>query len=377
MNNDETLNKDVPRVLSEEEQLILRKTPSLDLLKKSPYLLLRLLGCMKPVPSLDNYPREKKLIENIIETVKQEEELNADIISESVNSFSKLDDETSSSQNLVSSSNEEMISKFHNENLTKPAQSLNSSNSNKGKTKEDHPINTASEVNSKISNNAENTNINEACSSSSTSTSKPIFNKPINLLEELNFLTELNNKTKSSSIMNDISIQNPNNLINSIILKNFEATGKNCYKKVPHYVTTIEPNPSTDNQKNNDNNDQLKSSAITTTTNNENASIKTTESIASKPDKITVNHTTYDSENVETKLPPKNYLDLSTVDLKNNASAGNRFDQIVNTNTLKNVHIIQKVNMNITIKKESLHNKTFDPKLKKEEQSKKSSNIGK
>jgi len=82
MNNDETLNKDVPRVLSEEEQLILRKTPSLDLLKKSPYLLLRLLGCMKPVPSLDNYPREKKLIENIIETVKQEEELNADIISE-------------------------------------------------------------------------------------------------------------------------------------------------------------------------------------------------------------------------------------------------------------------------------------------------------
>eukprot|EP00833_Pecoramyces_ruminatium_P008734 jgi/Orpsp1_1/1182766/evm.model.c7180000082598.1 len=397
MNSNEllnTTNTNTNKGLSDEEQLILRKTPSMDLLKRSPYLLLRLLACMKPVPSLDNYPREKKLIENIIETVKQEEKLNADFISELGDSLSKLDDEFSSSQNLNSSSklddielnssqNLDHLSKSNseidfsqknhdvstNENIISKSENKNSSiNTNTIDTESIKDNNTNTINNKNNSNINTNTNYDEADSSSSP--------KKINLFEELKFLTELSKSKPTSSIMNDISVQSPNSLINSIIFKNFEATGKSCYKKVPHYVTTIVPNPNNDdnntntntniNNNNNNNNTTISLSTSTNTTNtNTNINTKSikAETVKSKSE-ASIKTNTKTVEFTEPKSQPKSYLDLGTIDLKQNASIGNRFDHKIETNTNKNAYIVQKVNMGITIKKESLHNKKFEPTVK-------------
>ena len=409
--NDESLENDLeerklsffsntsPRKLSEQEQMVLRKTPSMDLLKRSPYLLLRLLACMKPIPSLDNYPREKQLIENIIETVKQEEEVNAEFISELGNSLSKLDSDCQISQ-------EEMnTGKLVEENNNVKTESSTTTN---------NIINNIIIINNNNNNNNNVINNNNSNNNSSSDTTNKEPNKKINLIEELNLiaLKNANNNNKvntnsclasTSSIMNDISIQNPNNLINSIILKNFES--HNTYNKVPHYVTTIVPNNKDDND-NNNNNSQINKEPNTqnsTTINStiDNSSPKTTATTTiskiaktnTEPLIKPIDRTTteplikpmdrtiteplikpIDRTTTEPIIKPiKKHLDLD-IDLSQNIATAKRFDHtpssLGNANTIqKNPGIVQKVNMNFTIKKDSLHTKKFVPNLKSEESS--------
>jgi len=368
-----------PEVLSEQDQMVLRKTPSMDLLKKSPYLLLRLLACMKPIPSLDNYPREKKLIESIIETVKMEEELNSEFISELGNSLSKLDSQgnlsssasnsKSSISSLVSNSQSNMSSSDFKNNLSTLPTSVEEAATKKEEENSNgnNTITITNTTNNIVNNFIIVNNNNE--SSSSKSNNKEIVLSPntekiSNILEGIILKTTDNNKklNTSTSIMNDISIQSPNNLINSIILKNFESN--NSYK-VPHYVTTIVPNNNSSN-----NNDTMTTAASNETPNKtESIDISNNNNSSSKNNSDSVVSTTINNKKATTttenttinEMKNKKYLSLD-LDMTKNASTGNRFDKKIEINTIKNPNIIQRVNMNFTMKKDSLINKKLEPR---------------
>ncbi|ORX81277.1 hypothetical protein BCR32DRAFT_12981 [Anaeromyces robustus] len=354
---DQTFNPDMNNnekngILTEEEQLILRKTPSMDLLKKSPYLLLRLLACMKPIPSLDNYPREKKLIESIIETVKMEESLNAEFISNLGDSLSILGEEKEEKIHDSQNNSNSSLSKLGDENEEIYNSQSNSSLSiNNNKSNNNIPATTYNIINNIIiinnnnsNNNNNNTlenntlfNNNENKENKENSNETNANNKKINLLEELNLAIDNYRKNnKNKSIMNDISIQSPNNLINSIILKNFESTCKNEYK-VPTYVTTVVPS----------------NNSIESTSTNLNNIINNKNTLESTENK---NNNLLKPVKIENKKP----FDINTLDLTKNASTGNRFDKKINTNTINNSHIIQKVNMNFSIKKDILNTKKYN-----------------